>query len=444
MKLLNPNTPISNFIYTILNEKNKQIKESILLGDINFPKILFYSKRKEENTLKSPSHIEFLSNLNRQRQLSEVREEKSNLEKKVNMVDNQLLSIKNYNISQIKPNLNERYLNTNLNNNIINTNRNSSEKNSKSKNKNKKSSSSEKSKNKNVNSLPSLGKSQNKNRKIYNIALKPIQIKSFKSNSKINNHETEERLEKNAKAFIRKIKDNRKNLLDMINKKQAKFSLRLKNEIEKMEKQKQLQLENNNLYNYNNVDYFYINNKNNYSNLDNLKKEDYKYSSDNSRIINKKPKKKYYHYSPYNYKNPKMLKNISKDLLNFNSELYYNNNIPDIIQYQYLLAPLYQNNYMVKKIGSTPLINIDDIDNYRINSNPEIIDLTSGDIIGNLSRINNYSYRNDESNYDINNIDNSFNKKHLYYFNEPKYEIELTSGENEINQTKPKIKNNNY
>ena len=444
MKLLNPNTPISNFIYTILNEKNKQIKESILLGDINFPKILFYSKRKEENTLKSPSHIEFLNNLNRQRQLSEVREEKSNLEKKVNMVDNQLLSIKNYNISQIKPNLNERYLNTNINNNIINTNRNSSEKNSKSKNKNNKSSSSEKSKNKNVNSLPSLGKPHSKNKKIHNIALKPIQIKSFKSNSKINNHETEERLEKNAKAFIRKIKDNKKNVLDMINKKQAKFSLRLKNEIEKIEKQKQLQLENNNIYNNNNVDYYYINNKNNYSNLDSLKKEDYKYSSDNSRIINKRPKKKYYHYSPYNLKNPKMLKNISKDLLNFNSELYYNNNIPDIIQYQYLLAPLYQNNYMVKKIGSTPLINIDDIDNLRINNNPEIIDMTNGDIIGNLSRINNYSYRNDESNYDINNIDNSFNKKHLYYFNEPKYEIELTSGENEINQTKPKIKNNNY
>ena len=291
MKLLNPNTPISNFIYTILNEKNKQIKESILLGDINFPKILFYSKRKEENTLKSPSHIEFLNNLNRQRQLSEVREEKSNLEKKVNMVDNQLLSIKNYNISQIKPNLNERYLNTNINNNIINTNRNSSEKNSKSKNKNNKSSSSEKSKNKNVNSLPSLGKPHSKNKKIHNIALKPIQIKSFKSNSKINNHETEERLEKNAKAFIRKIKDNKKNVLDMINKKQAKFSLRLKNEIEKIEKQKQLQLENNNIYNNNNVDYYYINNKNNYSNLDSLKKEDYKYSSDNSRIINKRPKK---------------------------------------------------------------------------------------------------------------------------------------------------------
>ena len=46
--------------------------------------------------------------------------------------------------------------------------------------------------------------------------LKPIQIKSFKSNSKVNNHETEERLEKNAKAFIQKLNNNKKNVLAMI------------------------------------------------------------------------------------------------------------------------------------------------------------------------------------------------------------------------------------
>ena len=443
MKLLNQNTPLSNYIYTILNEKNNQIKESILLGDINFPKILFYSKRKEENTLKTASHIEFLNNLYRQKQLSEIREEKSNLEKKINMVDNQLLSIKNYNISQNKLNFNERYLNTNLNNNIKNHSNINSEKNSKNKNNKKKSSSSEKKKN--VYSLPSLGKPPKKHKRIHNIALKPIQIKSFKSNSKVNNHETEERLEKNAKAFIQKINNNKKKFLDMINKKNEKFSLKLKNEIEKNEKLKKLQLDEfsrNYNINNNNIDYYNINNINNYTNLDNnMRKEENKYSPDNSKIINNKPKKKYYHYSPYNYKNPKMLKNISKDLLNFNSELYYNNNIPDIIQYQFLLAPLYQNNNMIKKIGSSPLIIIDDIDNLRNNNNPEIVDMTNGEVVGNISRINNYSYRNDESNIDNNNIDNSFNKKHLYYFNEPKYEIELTYGDNEIEQTK--IKNNN-
>jgi len=463
MKLLNPNTPLSNFIYTIINEKNKQIKENILLGNITFPKILFYSKRKEENTFKTNSHISFLNNLNRQKQLSEVREEKSNLEKKVNIADNQLLSIQNYDLTPNKLNYNERYLNTNLNNiksnSKSNSNSNSSENHIKRRNKSNKSlSSGKKSKNENINSLPTLGRDRKREKRIHNIALKPIQIKSFKSNSKVNNHETEERLEKNAKAFIQKLNNNKKNVLAMINKKHEKFTLKLKNEIEKIEMQKKLKFDeynknnniniNNNIYgniSNNNIDYYNIN-INNYSNLDNMRKEEYIYSSDNSRIRSNKRKvvnKKYYHYSPYNIKNPKMLKNISKDLLNFNSELYYNNNIPDIIQYQYLLVPLFRNNNMINKGGSTPLINVEDIDNL-INNNPDILEANNGEIMGNISRINNYSNRNDESNIDNNNIiDNSFNKKHLYYFNEPKYEIELTYGDNEIDKTKPKIKNNN-
>ena len=120
-----------------------------------------------------------------------------------------------------------------------------------------------------------------------------------------------------------------------------------------------------------------------------------------------------------------MLKNISKDLLNFNSELYYNNNMPDILQYQILLAPLYNNNVMNKN-SSTRMLNFDEMDNLRNinNTNLESVEMTNGDIVGNTSN-NNYSNRNDESN-----IDNSFNKKHLYYFNEPKYENELTSAEN--------------
>ena len=195
---MNPNTPLSNFIYTILNEKSKQIKENILLGKINFPKILIYSTRKEENTFKSDSHLAFLNSLDQQRQLAEVREEKANLEKKVNLVDHQLLSIKNNNYSQNVLNYSQRYINTNLNNkldknniSVINSNRHSSEKNSKSKNKNK--NLSIENRNDNINSLPTLGKEQIRRRKkVQNIALKPIQIRSFKSKSKINNQETEE------------------------------------------------------------------------------------------------------------------------------------------------------------------------------------------------------------------------------------------------------------
>ena len=428
------------------------------MGKINFPKILIYSTRKEENTFKSTSHLIFLNNLDQQKQLSEVREEKANLEKKVNIVDHQLLSIKKYNLSQNKLNFSQRYINTNLNNNKfddnnnskLNSNRYSSEKNSKSKNKNKKSLSNEK-KNENINSLPTLGKEQIRRRKkVQNIALKPIQIKSFKSKSKINNQETEEKLEKNAKAFIQKINNNKKNVLAMINKKHEKFTLKLKNELEKIERQRKLKydeysnknninINNNNLYNYNNGynDNYNLNINNvDYSNLDTMRREENKYSPNISNIRNNRIKnKKYYHYSPYNFDNPKMLKNISKDILNFNSELYYNNNMPDIVQYQYRLVPFYKNknNNMLIKGASTPLIYFEDNDFIRNNSPPEMIDMTNGEVISNLSRVNNYSYGGDDTIND-NNLNDNFKRKHLYYFNELKYENELTRGDNELNQ----------
>lgn len=458
MKLLNPNTPLSNFIYTIINEKNKQIKENILLGKINFPKILIYSTRKEENTFKSDSHLAFLNNLDQQKQLSEVREEKANLEKKVDLVDHQLLSIKNYNFSQNKLNYSQRYINTNLNNNKYDTNNNSkinynrysSEKNSKSKNKSKKRSI--ENKNENINSLPTLGKEQiRRKKKVQNITLKPIQIKSFKSKSKINNQETEEKLEKNAKAFIQKINNNKKNVLAMINKRQEKFTLKLKNELEKIERQRKLKydeynnknnMNNNNLYNYNNGynnDNYNLNINNvEYSDLNTIRREENKYSPNISNIRNNRIRnKKYYHYSPYNLDDPKMLKNISKDLLNFNSELYYNNNMPDIVQYQYRLVPFYKNknnnNVLIKGV-STPLIYFEDNDFIRNNNPPEIIDMTNGEIASNnLSRVNNYSYGDDDT-YNDNNLIDKFKRKHLYYFNELKYENELTRGDNDLIQ----------
>ena len=41
-----------------------------------------------------------------------------------------------------------------------------------------------------MNSLPTLGKDRRK-KKLQNIALKPFQIKSFKSNLKVHNHEND-------------------------------------------------------------------------------------------------------------------------------------------------------------------------------------------------------------------------------------------------------------
>ena len=427
MKSLNKNIPISNFVNTLLNEKNKQIKENILLGNIQFPKILFYSLKKEKNIFATNSHISFLKYLKREKHILEVREEKSFLEAKVNIADNKLLSIKNYELSH---NSNfERYLNMNLNNKKSKSlnNRYKSENNSNSKDKKKNFSSEKNNKNINMSSLPSLGR---KNEKIGTLEIKPIQIKSFKSKSKIINHETEEKLEKNAKEFIQKIKNKKKDLLSQINKKHEKFTLKLKNEIDKIERQNKFKLnelsKNNNIYRKNiynnNIDYYNINNINN-----NIKKEERKISPYNPHIKNnnKNNNNKYYHYSPYNSHNPKMLKNISKDLLNFNSELYYNNNMPDILQYQYLLLPYYNNN-ITNKDGVTNMFNFDDIDTYKNNNNNiDLNEIDNEEITNNITRFNINAYRNGEMN-----IDNSFNKKHLYFFNEPKYEIELTSGDN--------------
>ena len=427
MKSLNKNIPISNFVNTLLNEKNKQIKENILLGNIQFPKILFYSLKKEKNIFATNSHISFLKYLKREKHILEVREEKSFLEAKVNIADNKLLSIKNYELSHNSKF--ERYLNMNLNNKKSKSlnNRYKSENNSNSKDKKKNFSSEKNNKNINMSSLPSLGR---KNEKIGTLEIKPIQIKSFKSKSKIINHETEEKLEKNAKEFIQKIKNKKKDLLSQINKKHEKFTLKLKNEIDKIERQNKFKLnelsKNNNIYRKNiynnNIDYYNINNINN-----NIKKEERKISPYNPHIKNnnKNNNNKYYHYSPYNSHNPKMLKNISKDLLNFNSELYYNNNMPDILQYQYLLLPYYNNN-ITNKDGVTNMFNFDDIDTYKNNNNNiDLNEIDNEEITNNITRFNINAYRNGEMN-----IDNSFNKKHLYFFNEPKYEIELTSGDN--------------
>ena len=122
-------------------------------------------------------------------------------------------------------------------------------------------------------------------------------------------------------------------------------------------------------------------------------------------------------------------------MLNFNSELYYNNNIPDIVQYQYKLVPLYKNknkNMLIKGV-STPLIYLEDNDFISNINPPEILDMTNGEITSNISRVNNYSYGDDATNNDNNIIDN-YKRKHLYYFNELKYENEFTRGDNDLNQ----------
>ena len=95
----------------------------------------------------------------------------------------------------------------------------------------------------------------------------------------------------------------------------------------------------------------------------------------------------------------------------------------------------------MNKVESNSLINIENIDNLRLNNKIEFDDFSEigRENEGNISSGNhNYSIGIDESHFDTNMADNSFNKKHLYYFNEPKYEIELTSRGNEIEKINQK------
>ena len=192
---INQNTPVNNFISSIISEKNKQIKESILLGQIDFPNVLFYDKNYfQPNKFQSNSHKIFLSNLQKQKQLLIVKEEKSNLLNKVKMTDKKIL------------NINAKSLEISRNEN---------------------------------NSLPLIDKVRDpsQKKKIYQMNVKPIKSKIYITKSKVNNGEMENELEKNAKNFIRKINSSKGNYMLIKKQKQQRDYLRLKKEISRMEEE---------------------------------------------------------------------------------------------------------------------------------------------------------------------------------------------------------------
>ena len=293
------------------------------------------------------------------------------------------------------------------------------------------------SKSQNICSLPSLSKDKKKY-KIYQMDVKPIQIKVFRSNSKVNNHEKEEKLEKNAKAFIKRINNSKKNMLNIIKKRRDYYSLKLKNEIDKLEKQKKTRED----------EYF--------NDLESKQRDHWGLYENNNKPNKENEKnkggKKYHYYSPA--QNLKMLHNFTKDLLNFNSELYYNNNVPDLNQYQNLLVAFnnINNNYYFndavientsenenkQKIVSQINENTDErfqgynnINNFI--KNEEFKENTNTDVNISLSKQftegkNNISSfpGSNISNNNISSIDSSM-RKNLYYFNEPRYENDINN-----------------
>ena len=364
---INQNTPINNFISSIISEKNKQIKESILLGQIDFPNILFYDKNYfQPNKFQSNSHKIFLNNLQQQKQLLIVKEEKSNLLNKVKLTDKKILNI---NAKSLEISHHDNY------------------------------------------SLPIIDKTRDPSpkKKIYQMNVKPIKSKIYITKSKVNNGEMENELEKNAKNFIRKINSSKGDYMFIKKQKQQRDYLRLKKEISKMEKKQKKRKEN------------FLNNELRTENYNNYKKQHVKsVSSEKSNSSNK------YRYYSSRKKAKNMFRNFSEKLLNFNSELYYNNNIPDLSDYkEYLLSNInnnfrynndgYENNYSDKK----------DFDlNYVINNS-------------NISYLNKENINNSRLNLsEINKSlqENLSERKHLYYFNDLKYENEIEKNNNKYYQ----------
>ena len=374
MESQNQNIPIYNFIFSSLKEKISNIKENILLGNIKFPSEVKYSMKKDIFQTKSQNL--FLNNLSNQLYLTKIKEEKNFLTKKVEITDNKLQIIRKYNNSNID--LRNYY---NKNNKYIHTINTSNKKILKS------ISTAE-----NSSTLPLLSENNINRRNRPNlIEIKPIIRKAYKYNNKIMNNINEEELEKNAKEFIQRINNNKKNTLSIKRQKQQRDYLRLKKQIEIEEQKRKMREE------------FELLRKNN-ENKENSQKK-------NRNIINMNyTTKKYKYYNPN--RNKELLKNYTDDIAEYNSQFYYDNNIPNLSRihpvysaknYNNLIGPNVNDNYINERINSEVSLPV----YYNINQN--FVDVNPSNI--NESQANNNS-----------SMLNTSEKKHLYYFNELKYE----------------------
>ena len=354
MEEQNKNTPIINFIISSLEEKNKDIRENIFLGNINFPSKINYLVN--DNNFKSENHQLFLNNLSNKLSLVKIKEEKDLLNNKIEITNNK--------INILKHNIYNKY-----NYPIFKTISKSI-------------SSIDNSKNLPLLSENNIHKKNNNNL----LEIKPLNFNNYKN--RIVNFETEINLQEKAKEFIKRINESKINNLSLRIQKQQKDYLKLKKQIEIMDKKRKMREE------------FELQRKNN-EKIERAKKP-------NINISNIKFPNKKYHY--YNKNNKKvLLKNFTDELNDFNAELYYNN-INNINQFNQIF------NLKVNKEKTEKYIN--EHINERIETE------------GKDNQIKKYIYKIIENPYPNNfpkpKINNSSitdipEKKHLYYFNEIKY-----------------------
>ena len=358
---LNINTPLFNFISSAITEKNNLIKENILLGNINFPEKISYIPKI---LIRSEEHKMFLNNLSNKISLEKIKEEKQILNNKIELSNNRIKNIKNqYNYESAKKPTNNKNKKILPKLNVSNI-------------------------------LPTI-KEKNKEKSIKTkllIEIKPLPNK--KSNQllidKMISKENEYDLEKNAKEFIRKINNFKINNIAFKKQKQKRDLLRLKHEIEIAEKRKQKEeyelLKKREEMKQNILKRQYMRDYNNYN-------------------INPPKIRRYHYYNPNSAKKQnKMPKNFSYVNNNEFNYQFYNNNInngyniyPNINQYQQMII----NN-------ENEIRNTENLVQAQNESNIAYKDSNNHSII-NESRSNN-------------SILNTSEKRHLYYFNDLKYE----------------------
>ena len=367
---INNNIPNYNFIASIIKEKNNQIKENILLGNIHFPEKIIYTPKI---IYQSENHNIFIQNLTNKLSLERIKEEKNFLKKKIENTNNKINNIRNYiNKETVKKN-NYNVLPPLNTSKILPVIKEKEEINKNSKEK------------------------YNKNKLL--IEIKPLPSK--RSNQvlidKGINKEKEYDLEQNAKEFIRKINNYKINNITLKRQKQKKDLLRLKQEIEIAERRKQKEeyelLQKREEMKQNYLKRIYMN----------------KYENNQQKI----KRVRYHYYNPNNSakKNRKnMMKNFSYVLNNNNNDYNYQNYNNNGYNYN-----IYPNINPYQQIN-----NINNIERERRNTeNPVTLNVENNNQMYKDS--NNHSLIN-ESRSNNNSILNTSEKKHLYYFNDLKYE----------------------
>ena len=416
---------LHNFLNSLINSKNNQTKEDILLGKIKFPT---YKNIYENETFKTKENKILQYNLLRRYKINLYAEERRKLERNVSNYEIQIQNLRQLNkdinikLNNIEQNRLKSAYATIPNNNQIQI--------EKVKNINQRASSNYKKINyenryqyikkrnqsnspiKSNNSIEKENKNSNNNiikkniminNKIpENVFIKPLVSSIKKDILRIKNEEKNAYLNNNAKAFIKRLngsnnkitsrvlKINREKNNDYIKKIEEDMKMYLEKKEKEKEENKIMKINENKK---NKIGYF-----------------------EGKQIINKK----YHYYSPRNNQ-----ENYSNNILN-NQIKNNEDNIKNNLSNENII------------INKNKFLNIE---NYS-NKNDEIIK-ENNIIDDNMVQINNFQRINYDFDYESPSILNQSERKSPYFFNEPKYNLSIEKRLEEFRE-KDKLKRKTY